>query len=959
MTGSGCGFERKVSGRVALRAVLALFAVTMAGAAEAAVFGVPPVSTDGQVCTGAGVPAGCAAAAVDPPGYFILTGTATAAGIGDAVHQLRLFVEVTGTTLDIRVFDPGDSGARDNNVTSQTQFQLLDPCSPFPTCTGAVRRTVTLVDDSLVAPITNNRLVRFTASGAAVFAAANAGTTFAGLNPGLYEFRVSMTNAGTSTNAFGVEVRDGLANPLNAFTIADSTAPATSFTGGARDASVVGAPVASITQPMTLFPFVNRGCSLETSNYDGESVGSAALLDTLGTTTALTVSGGTVHSENAVVVETTAVVSQESTNYGMWTLTNDTGQNNIVDWRVTDYRGWIDNPAALPRDPFGSFRIYLPNAYGPVTGSANATAPSEPTLQSGFRVVSGANPPAVGSPTTYLVTASLFNAGPGAISNVVLQIPLAAGATVVPGSPAATLDGLATTCAEPGGVPGFLAGSATAMQCSLTAAVPLGSIASLALQVTYTPAAAGLMAVTGRPSLALSSLVRTATTATATTALRHWLQSGDLVTIAGSTTANFNGPRGPITVTGPNTFTYPDAAGAGAAPGTITATDTTSAVNSVVALYTPAASSATFLRGESAGPVCQMAAVVPPPVNLTVTKTDSPDPVSAGQNLTYTITVSNIGANAAPNAIMTDALPAGTTFQSNAIGGAGAAGWTCTNPPVGANGTVSCTQPTLAIGAAGTTTFTLVVQVAAGTAIGATISNTAAVASAGQDSDLSNNSATATTTVNRRSDIAVTKTGSPASLQAGQDITYTVTVTNNGPSNSSAITVSEAIPANTTFRAIALPSGWTCAGLPAVGGTGSFTCQVAAGLASGASARINLLVRVNVGVAAGTTISNTASAAVTAGEDTVAANNSATATTAVAAAPTAPTCATGDLGAGGTLAGSREHLLPGHGHRRHGRHLDHPRRVHRRRDPDRRGRPRARDADAGRHDRLEQRRPLR
>src|SRR5260221_1151032 len=235
---------------------------------------------------------------------------------------------------------------------------------------------------------------------------------------------------------------------------------------------------------------------------------------------------------------------------------------------------------------------------------------------------------------------------------------------------------------------------------------------------------------------------------------------------------------------------------------------------------------------------------------------------------------------------MTAALPAATTFQSLVIGGAGSAGWTCTSPTVGTNGTVSCIQPSLAIGAGGTTTFTLVVRVAAGTADAATISNTATVASAGQDTDLSNNSATATTTVNRRSDIAVTKTDAPDPVPAGQDITYTITVTSNGPSNSSMITVSEGIPANTTFRAIALPSGWTCAGLPAVGGTGSFTCQVAAVLAFGASARINLLVRVNAGVAAGTAISNTASAFVPARPDTVAGHNNATATTTLAAAPT-------------------------------------------------------------------------
>ena len=74
MTGIGSVFGRTGGGRAALRAGLALLAVTMAGAAEAAVFGVPTIlSVDGQVCTGLNLPvAGCPAAAVDPPGYFML-----------------------------------------------------------------------------------------------------------------------------------------------------------------------------------------------------------------------------------------------------------------------------------------------------------------------------------------------------------------------------------------------------------------------------------------------------------------------------------------------------------------------------------------------------------------------------------------------------------------------------------------------------------------------------------------------------------------------------------------------------------------------------------------------------------------------------------------------------------------------------------------------------------------------
>ncbi len=59
---------------------------------------------------------------------------------------------------------------------------------------------------------------------------------------------------------------------------------------------------------------------------------------------------------------------------------------------------------------------------------------------------------------------------------------------------------------------------------------------------------------------------------------------------------------------------------------------------------------------------------------ITITKTDAPDPVAPGQNITYTITVNNPNAAIVVNpAVLTDPIPAGTTFVSVA----GPAGWTC------------------------------------------------------------------------------------------------------------------------------------------------------------------------------------------------------------------------------------------------------------------------------------------
>ena len=55
-----------------------------------------------------------------------------------------------------------------------------------------------------------------------------------------------------------------------------------------------------------------------------------------------------------------------------------------------------------------------------------------------------------------------------------------------------------------------------------------------------------------------------------------------------------------------------------------------------------------------------------PGADLSITKTDSPDPVIAGTDLTYTITVSNHGPLDTTGVVVTDTLPSGVTYKSNA-----------------------------------------------------------------------------------------------------------------------------------------------------------------------------------------------------------------------------------------------------------------------------------------------------
>ena len=156
--------------------------------------------------------------------------------------------------------------------------------------------------------------------------------------------------------------------------------------------------------------------------------------------------------------------------------------------------------------------------------------------------------------------------------------------------------------------------------------------------------------------------------------------------------------------------------------------------------------------------------------------------------------------------------------------------------------------------------------------------NTASVQGNEADPSTANDTATASTMVNPAADLAVTKADSPDPVTAGQNLTYTITVNNNGPSAAANAALNYAVPANTTFQSLTAPAGWSCT-TPAAGGTGAVHCG-AASLASGATASFTLAVKVNTGTAPGTTITSTA----TASSDTTdpnSANHSATATTAV------------------------------------------------------------------------------
>lgn len=125
------------------------------------------------------------------------------------------------------------------------------------------------------------------------------------------------------------------------------------------------------------------------------------------------------------------------------------------------------------------------------------------------------------------------------------------------------------------------------------------------------------------------------------------------------------------------------------------------------------------------------------PVDLAILKTSNPQPVAAGADLTYTITVTNLSATAT-SATMTDPLPPEVTHVSTTPAG----GWTC-------SGTSTVTCNTAAIAAMSSAVITIVVHVPETLPAGTVLANTASVSGGLPDPNPDNNSSRNETTVYR------------------------------------------------------------------------------------------------------------------------------------------------------------------------------------------------------------------
>jgi uncharacterized repeat protein (TIGR01451 family) len=193
--------------------------------------------------------------------------------------------------------------------------------------------------------------------------------------------------------------------------------------------------------------------------------------------------------------------------------------------------------------------------------------------------------------------------------------------------------------------------------------------------------------------------------------------------------------------------------------------------------------------------------------DLGIEKTASPSPAAPDSDVTYTLTVINHGPDAAREASVSDQLPAGLSFvsASNGCRPESPTQHVAGHPGLTPGPLVACQLGELRDGAK--VVITLVAHIASDVSEG--FVNVATVQSPTPDPDHSNNAAAASTPLPPEADLELSKAASLATVSAGGQVQYTLTVKNNGPSEATNVVAADPLPAQLAAVS-AQPSQGSC-----------------------------------------------------------------------------------------------------------------------------------------------------
>jgi uncharacterized repeat protein (TIGR01451 family)/gliding motility-associated-like protein len=232
--------------------------------------------------------------------------------------------------------------------------------------------------------------------------------------------------------------------------------------------------------------------------------------------------------------------------------------------------------------------------------------------------------------------------------------------------------------------------------------------------------------------------------------------------------------------------------------------------------------------------------------DVVLTKVVNNSTPNIGETVTYTITVTNKGTTLVTNLVVKDNLPAGLTLVS-------------ATPGKGVWATPNWTVGTLQPGEDGSIEIKAIVGLDQG---GNVLTNTVSNTQDQFDTNRTLDDPTETITVTNL-DLAVVKTVNNARPNEGETISYTITVTNNGASDATNVSLVDKLPVGVTYVSSTASSG------NYNNGSGLWTIG---NLANGAVATLTIGAKVNTGTY-GTTITNTTTAVKAEQADSNSANN--------------------------------------------------------------------------------------
>lgn len=216
----------------------------------------------------------------------------------------------------------------------------------------------------------------------------------------------------------------------------------------------------------------------------------------------------------------------------------------------------------------------------------------------------------------------------------------------------------------------------------------------------------------------------------------------------------------------------------------------------------------------------------PTTADIFVFKSASPGPYYVGQTFKYYLSYGNNGLADATNTVITDQLPAEVQFVSAEA------------PCAGSGNLVTCNLGTVWAHSVSDAIAITVRALSAGT-----VTNTANITADQPDPNPANNSYSVTIQIQPpTADLAVTKTGTPNPVVAGQKETYTITVTNQGPLTANGVIAQDAWSAASGIKGgIAFKSVSSTQGSCTQSGAG-ISCNLGS-LANGATATITLVLQ--------------------------------------------------------------------------------------------------------------------